>query len=445
MSNGSPSRWRVFAYSPKHVGRGPQFAGLMILIPMLIGLTAWASLAPLKSAVLASGEIVLSADRKAVQHLEGGLVTDIFVAEGQEVVMGQPLLVVRDLAERTRKQSLTVQIINNRALIARLLAERDGLDIPDFSMLGQGLDAPAHVVQEFEDLHAGVFENLRFSSQSTADLAASRQLQIAQEIAGVTAQLEAKSQELALVEDDLAAKQTLLESGIAAETDVKALERARIAIQGEIGSLTASIARLEQSSLDQDVEVLKMRNDRRSVLLEQLEQAHIAAEDMNQELLTLQDRQDRAVIRAPASGVVLDMQVQTVGAVISPGTLLMDIVPSNDDLIIEAKVLPVDIDLVAPGGEAEVQLSAFNAKKVDKLPATVETVSGDILLDEASGERHFIARLRVDEAALQELPSDVQLSPGMPAEVFLIAGERTVTEYLFAPLWNAANRGFREE
>ena len=441
----SPSRWSVFCYNAKYVGRGPEFVGLIVLIPMLLGLAAWASFAPLNSAAIASGEIVLSADRKAVQHLEGGLVTEVFVNEGQEVTLGQPLIVVQDLAERTRKRSLTLQIVNNRALIARLTAERDDLEVPDFSALSRGLDAPNHVRQEFKDLHLGVFTNLQFSMQSTADLAASRQLQISQEMAGVQAQLDAKLQDRDLVAGELEAKRTLLANGIATETEVTAMERNLIAIDGEIGSLTASIARLEQSSLDQDVEVLKMRNDRRAALLEELEQAHLTAEDMRQELLNLQDRQDRAVIRAPASGVILDMQVQTVGAVISPGTLLMDIVPSEDDLIIEAKVNPVDIDLVTPGGIAEVQLSAFNTRRVDKLDATIETISGDILTDEISGERYFLARLRVEEDVLQTLPADVQLSPGMPADVFLIAGERTVADYLLSPLIDAARRGFREE
>ncbi|WP_404404526.1 HlyD family type I secretion periplasmic adaptor subunit [Pelagibacterium halotolerans] len=437
--------WRVFSYDRRKAGRGPMLMGLVFLIPILVAFAAWAMLAPLNSAAIASGVIVLSSERKTVQHLEGGLVTEIYVAEGQAVPQGAPLLVVQDLAERARIDALTVQLVNTNAQIARLNAENEGSTAPDFSAIAADLDVSPDVVDRFADMHLHVFLNLTGSINSAIQLSESRKVQIRREIEGLSAQFEAKQRELALIRDDLEAQRVLLARGVSSQTQVNALARTEVALEGEIGSLSASIARLEQSVLDQDVEVLRMRNDRASALLGELQEAQVSAESIRQELVTLMDRQSRAVIRAPVSGRVLDMQVHTIGAVISPGAPLMDVVPDEDDLIIEARVSPADIDLVSPGMFAKVQLSAFKAKKVDKLDATVITVSGDILTDEMSGEQYFLARLKVGEAALAELPGDVELSPGMPADVFMIAGERTMAEYLLAPILDAVYRAFRED
>lgn len=441
----TPSRWRVFSYDRNHAGRGPMSLGLLVLIPLLVVIVLWASLAPLNSAAIATGEIVLSSDRKTVQHLEGGLITDIFVQEGVAVERGQPLVVVQDLAEQARKEALIVQLINSNAQIARLTAECDGLAEPDFANIGAGFEAPPETVLRFSQTHRGVFENITGSLNSAADLATSRKVQISREIEGLQSQLTAKQKEGELAGQELDARRKLLERGVTSELEVNALARGEAILEGEIGALMASIAKLEQSILDQDVEILRMRNDRASAMLSELQQAQVDAENLRQELRTLQDRQNRAIIRAPVAGVVLDMQVHTIGAVVSPGSPLMEIVQSDDDLIIEAKVSPVDIDLVSPGMPAQVQLSAFKAKKVEKLAAEVLTVSGDILTDELTGDRYFLARLRVDEQAVSDLPNDVTLSPGMPADVFLIAGERTMAEYLLSPILDAAYRSFREE
>lgn len=182
-----------------------------------------------------------------------------------------------------------------------------------------------------------------------------------------------------------------------------------------------------------------------SELLGELQSLQVAAEGLRQELRTLRDRQDRAVIRAPVSGVVLGMKVHTIGAVVAPGTSLMEIVPTDDDLIIQARVNPTDIDLVRPGLLAKVQLSAFKVRNVEKLDAIVDTISGDILTDHITGQRYFPVRLRVEQSALATLPDEVILSPGMPADVFIISQESTMAAYLLSPILDAAYHAFREE
>lgn len=440
-----PSRLSLFGYDRSRAGRGPLALGLWVLIPIFLIFLLWSLLAPLNSAAIASGEIVLSASRKTIQHLEGGLVTRVYVAEGQSVTAGEPLVELQDLAERARKAALAVELVNTNAQLARLVAERDGLAAPDFGSIAEGISLDPASIARFARIHAGVFETLTAAEKSAQELANSRKTQIRREIEGLQAQLSAKTQEAKLLTADLVAKRASLQRGFSTEAEVNALARAAAVLEGEVGALIAAVAKSEQAILDQDVEILQMRNDRITAMLQELQQAQVTAESGRQELRMLQDRQDRAMIRAPVDGVVLGLQVHTVGAVISPGLPLMDIVPNEDVLVIEARVNPTDIDLVAPGMAAEVQLSAFKAARLDKLAARVETVSADILTDQTTGERYFLVRLNVDKEALAALPPGVNLGPGMPATVFLIAGERTLAQYLLSPLLQATDRAFRED
>ena len=435
----------MLAYDTSNAGRGPMKVGLLLIVPMIAAFGVWAATAPLNSAAIAAGEIVLSSERKTIQHLEGGLVKELYVQEGTEVEQGAPLVVVEDLNERAQIEALTVQLVNTRAQIARLVAERDGADAPDFSAIAESLTIDPEKVDAFADTHLGVFENLTASASSVVSLAQSRKEQIAREADGLRAQLAAKRDELVFVEDELENQESLFERGLSIKEKVTEQKRRKTVLEGEIGSLTASIARVEQSLIDQDLEIVRMRNERSSALLGELQQAQVSTQAGLQELRTLQDRQARTVIRAPVDGNVLAVQVHTIGAVVAPGAPLMDIVPAQDDLIVEARVLPTDIDLVFEEMDAKVQLSAFKAQKVQKLSAKVTSVSGDILSDEMTGERYFLARLVVDEKELAELPETVSLSAGMPADVFLIAGERTVADYLLSPIVDAAYKAFRED
>ncbi|MEL7213762.1 MAG: HlyD family type I secretion periplasmic adaptor subunit [Pseudomonadota bacterium] len=437
-------RWRLFDYATERAGTGPLRWGLFVLVPLVAGVVGWSFLAPLNAAAIATGEIALSGERKTVQHLEGGLVTDILVREGQSVAANEPLLVVQDLAEQAQIEAYESQLLSTRAQIIRLRAERDDMT-PDFAGLAEGLDVTSEAVENVVRTNEAVLENLSRSIASATELAASRKMQIAREIDGQRAQIAAKQRQIELVQIELEGAQKLQERGFASDVQVAQLAKSEAVLEGEIGALEAAVAKLQQAILDQDVEITQMRNERVSQLLAELQEAETQAENLRQELRTLTDRRARSVIRAPVSGKILGAQVHTIGAVIAPGTPLMDVVPDDDSLIVEARVNPTDIDLVGAGTEAKIQLSAFKARKVDRLDGVVLDVSADILQDEMTGERYYSARLQVAEEALAGLPQDIALSPGMPADVFLIAGERTLADYFFSPITDAAYRAFREE
>lgn len=440
-----PGRLSVFGYGGERAGRGPMLAGLLLIVPIIAAFALWSALAPLNAAAMAPGEVVLTSERKTIQHLEGGLVTELLVAEGEAVEAGTPLLVVQDLSQRGQIEALEVQLASRRAEIARLKAERDDLETPDFDAVGAGLSLSPAAIEEFRASHLAVLQNQRAGFASVADLALSRKAQIAKEIEGQAAQMASAERQLELLSKEIAASEALKAKGLSTEKQHIQLQRDEAALDGQIGALIASVAKLEQSIIDQDLEIIRMTNERRTAMFAELQASEVAASEIGTQLATLRDQRDRSVLRAPVAGRVLDLKVHTVGAVIAPGEPLMDIVPDTDDLTIEARVSPVDIDLVSEGMEAELQLSAYSQRRAPRIRGRLVSVSGDILTDEMSGERYFLARLIVDEDALAALPEDVRLSPGMPADVFLIAGERTVADYLLTPIVAATSRAFRED
>lgn len=438
--------WSAFHYDFATPGKSPIIWGVFVLVPLLLVACAWTVLAPLNSAAIASGEIVVHSQRKTVQHFEGGLVSAISTTEGMWVKKGSPLLEIQDLSERAKIQSLVTELANLDAQIARLEAERDKLETPNFSNMGDHVDEISlETVQNYQAIHLGVFNQLVEIAKSTRELSVSRKVQLQREIDGLVAQLEAKKDEQKLVEKQVARQVSLFDQGYAPEHQLDDIRRTLYSLRGEIGALEASIAKLHRSIVDQDIELSRSENDRITALLGELHQTQIVVENKTQELTTLRDRRMRSIIRAPVSGRVLGLKVHTLGAVVTPGSTLMDIVPDDDRLIIEAKVLPSDIDLVRPNMEAKVQLSAFKANKVEKLSAALKTISGDIIDDELTGEKYFLARLEFSEESIGLLPDEVELAPGMPVDVFLIAGERTFADYLISPIMDSVYRAFREE
>lgn len=438
-------RLNPFRYDPEVAGRAPVFWGFAVLVPCLLGILAWAAWAPLNAAAIARGEVVLNDARKTVQYLEGGIVEQVLVQEAQWVNVGQPVLVVRSVGQRTQIDTLHDQLANARALHARLVAERDQLKAPDMSEVGKGLDVGKSVLASLERTHRSHFQARLAAHKTKVALIRASQQQARKEIAGLNDELAATRRQWRLTEQELEAITNLYDKGIATLTQKRDLEKAAVELEGRIGAVSANIAQLEQRVLAADIEVLDLQHERQSAILEHLQANELGIQELQHQLSVTTDALERTVVKAPVRGRVMDLQVHTASAVIAPGQRLMDIVPEGDRMILEARVNPNDIDLVMPGMSAKVVLLAYKASKVPKLDGEVLSVSGDILADESTGERYFLARVLVDEQQLERLEADVSLYPGMPAQVFLLAGERTLADYLFSPISDAAYRAFREE
>jgi len=440
-----PSSLSIFQYRYETAGRGPVLLGALVLIPLLLSFAVWAEFAPLNSAAIASGKIVPHFDRKTVQHLEGGIVKQILVEEGQAVALDAPILILDDINLRSQINTLAHQLANARAVRARLIAERDHRPSAEYADLDAGLDIDAKAREAFISAQNKLFVARKLSLQSKINLIHARKLQTENEISGIQFQLTALLSQMKIAKQELSDLTDLYDKGLITLSRKLTLEKAIVAMEGQTGSLTANIARLKQAVLTADIEVIDLNNEKQRSVLGELQTQDLAAQDLSDRLDQLSDRLTRTVIRAPASGRVISLQVHTEGAVISPGGKILEIVPADDPLIIEARLKPSDVDLVRTGSSAKIMLSAYKVGKVPKLDGRVINVSGDLLSDSNTGQGYFLIRVAIDDAVLETLKDRVDLYPGMLAEVFFLAGEQTVAEYLRAPITNAAYRAFREE
>ncbi|MEM8794321.1 MAG: HlyD family type I secretion periplasmic adaptor subunit [Pseudomonadota bacterium] len=435
----------VFTYRYDKPARGPMKAGFFVLLPMVIGLAVWSFVAPLNAAAIANGEVVLTHERKVVQHLEGGIVEEIMVSEGARIEKGAAILAIRDVGQRARLDTLSDQLAAARALHMRLVAERDGREAIDFAGLGDGIELPADKLRNYQAVQEHLFETRRTSLLTKIDLIDQRKLAAEEEIRGFTHQLKGVNEQTRLGREEVTTLRDLYQRQLATMGRMMEMERRIAELEGEAGGIEANIARLKQSIVAADIEVIDLKTEIRNVVLDELEETELRLQELTHQLRETLDEVARTLVRAPSSGRVLDLQVHTEGAVVQPGERLLDIVPEDDRLIVEARLNPNDIDLVTEGTEAKLILTAYKAKKVPKLDGEVINVTGDILTDETTGERYFLARVLVDDSVLDDLKADVSLSPGMPVQVFFIAGGRTVADYLLSPVVDATYRAFREE
>lgn len=439
------NRNRVFKYDYETAAHGPTLWGFLVLVPFLLILGGWAAFAEIDAAAIAAGQVVLNQDRKTVQHLEGGIIEDILVSEGQEIKRGEPILVIKDIVQRTRLNTIYDQLANARALHSRLIAERDNADTPDYSGLARDIDLPEEKFAALKTSQINLLNSRKASLETKIELIEGRKISAAKEIEGIEHQLNAVHTRLSLMREESGTLDGLYKQKLVTGNRIMELKRDTVELEGEAGTLAASIARLEQAILAMDIEIVDLKTEAQNAVLDELQQIELRIEELTHQMLEMTDQLSRTVIRAPAQGMVMDLQVHTKGAVIQPGARILDIVPNDDRLIIEARLRPTDIDLVSTGTKVKVLLSAYKVKKVPKLDGEVLNVSADILSDPATGERYFLTRILVNDDVLHQLKADVSLYPGMPAQVFFIAGERTVADYLISPIVDAAYRAFREE
>jgi len=217
------------------------------------------------------------------------------------------------------------------------------------------------------------------------------------------------------------------------------------ASKGKKGELEASIAKAKQTISETELEIINLQNENLNEILAELQDVEVKVSDLTEQLVSAKDILKRTIIKSPTSGTITDLKYHSIGAVISPASEIMYVVPQDDQLIVEARVNPNDIDNVQSGQKAKVQLTAFKAKKVPKLTGEVLSVSADILLDEVSGEQYFLARIKIDEDEINHLKAKITLYPGMPAQAFIITGSRSLFKYLFDPITEASYKAFRED
>ena len=417
--------------------------GLLIVLLMFGGIGTWASLAPLQSAVIAPGVVTVFSKRKTVQHLEGGIVSEILVRDGGQVEEGQLLLRLDDTRARANLAIIKGQLNVYRARKARLEAERDSREAINFpsSLLLQDSDPKIADTLRGE---AELFTARRSTLEGEVKILTQRVEQLKEEIKGLKAQRLSKTAQLKFIVEEVQGLRQLYEKGYAPKTRILALQRTAEQLAGERGEHIADIARAKNGIGEAELQKIQVEKTFREQVIAELREVEARVFDLEERYVAAADELRRVEIRAPQAGSVVGLDVHTVGGVISPGQPILDIVPQEDELVIEGQVAPQDIDKVSPGLLAVVRLSAFDLRTTPELTGSVFMASADRLVDPATGEPYYQVGVRIDKAEVRKL-GGLSLVPGMPAEVFIATGERTALSYFLKPLTDGLKRALRDE
>lgn len=418
--------------------------GLLCVIVLGAGLGGWAALASLDGAVIASGRMSVERGRQVVQHLDGGVVHEILVREGDRVEAGDVLIRLDASTLRSELAVLESQLYEIMARRGRLEAEqadRESITFdPDLVEAAQTNTS----VQSLLDGQQALFEARQKTTARQTEVMRERQAQIHEQTAGLKAQIASLGRQQSLIAEELAAQRRLLERGLAQASRVLALEREAARLEGEEGRLVAEAAQLKGRVSEIEIELLRLGAGRREEALGQLRDLGVRELELAERRIALRDRLSRLDVRAPVGGIVLDMTVHALKAVVQSAEPILHIVPTDSVLVIDAEVDPTHIDAVHAGQEAVLRMSAFNTRTTPVLHGTVAKVSPDVLVDQDSGRSFYRAEVVLDEGEVAKLEGQALIA-GMPVEVFIQTGDRTPIEYLLKPITDYLSRAMREE
>ena len=414
----------------------------MFLFVALFGFGGiWASTAPIDGAALAPGRVTVRSYSKIVQHLEGGIIDQIFVENGAHVREGDPILNLDSTQSLAQLEIANNEYISLRALEVRLMAERDGLATLGYSQefLELGQRAEEETSGQIE-----IFNARRSTLENSTQVLEQRIQQLRSQITGLIALKESKDTLAKSFEEESEDIRALLGQGFSDKTRLRDLERNVATFLGEAAELHASISATEIQIGETQLQIIQQEREFRNQVVTELGEVQTNVNGVIERITALQDVVSRTEVRAPESGIVNGLQVHTIGGVIGPGMRIVDIVPQEEDLIIEAEVAPVDIDRVEVGQRATIRFSTFGMGSVPTIFGEVINISAESMVNETTNIPYYLARVEVSPDSLDDL-GDLVLIPGMPAEVFIATGERTFLEYIFKPFSNAIARGFRED
>ena len=425
--------------SPKPVA----LAGYFLIFMTFGVLGSWAAVAKLDSAVVAPATISLEGNRRVVQHFEGGIVEEILITEADVVEQGQVVVRLSAVEARSNLEVFSTRLDVARLVEARLLTERatdDSIVFPQ-DVIDKGTPAVMAVVADQRDL----FEDRKSILKSQADILSARVDQIKVQIEGLELQRSAFERRIANYTEMLERMRDGADGGLIQRNVLSQREDELIEIEANLGQVISDIAQAQASIGETELQVLQLTQEYRERANTELEQIRAEISELQERRKVAQDILDRTEIRAPGSGTIQNLKVHTVGSVIRPGEVLMELVPEDEELIINARVSPIDKDNVAPGLSTEVRFTAFKTKLTPIMLGSVETVSGDVITpDNANEQPYFLARITVDE---NDIPEEIsgRLTAGMPADVIITTGERTVANFIVSPLMDAVRKSMIEE
>ena len=417
-------------------------ASFAVMLLGLLVMGAWLAVAPLSGAVIAPGFVKVDMNRKVVQHQEGGIVKQILVRDGERVQQGQTLVVIDDVKLDATLDLLRTQHDGERAKAARLEAER---------VMQTEVKFPADMVErarepkvvEFLQRETALFRARREALDSQVAVLRKQIRQTEDEAKALDGQIAAEARALKSQKEELAMNEQLFKQNFVQKTRLMALERAAADYEARWEEHRAELAKTRQRGSELELRILAQRNSYVQSATDELKEISARLFDLEERLRPSKDASDRQRIASPIAGVVVGQRVFTAGAVVGPREVLMEIVPEDKTLIIEARIKPEDINHVRQGSEAEVRLTAYKQRTTPLVAGTVNYVSADRMVDTQSGAPYYVVHVDIAARALEEA-GNLRMQAGMPAEVYIRTDSRTAFDYLVAPVTAYLRRGMRE-
>ncbi|MRV71118.1 HlyD family type I secretion periplasmic adaptor subunit [Duganella sp. FT92W] len=419
--------------------------GWMIVLFGVIGFLLWASFAPLDKGVPMSGDVAKEGNRKAVQHLSGGVVQDILVKEGDFVKKGQVLVRMNNVQVNAQSEITKVQLFTNRAAEARLIAERDGKSAPVFPEdLKQFKDDPR--VTENIALQNQLFTSRQSSLKSELGAIDENISGLKLQLDGLLASRDSKKEQLVILKEQVDNLRDLSRDGFVARARLLDVERTYVQTKGALAEDMGNIGRTQRQISELTLRRAQRVQDYQKEVRSQLSEVQKEAEALSNRFVAEEYNLKNADVTAPVDGTVIGMNVFTKGGVVQPGFKMMDIVPVDDALVVEGR-LPVNlIDKVHAGMPVELIFAAFNSNTSPHIPGKVTKVSPDRLMDERSGQPYYTVVASVSPEGLKTMHRHkMEVRPGMPVELFVKTGERTMMNYLLKPIFDRAKTSMSEE
>ncbi|KUM23941.1 secretion protein HylD [Mesorhizobium loti] len=422
--------------------RGPIWVGVLIIALFFGVFGGWAALAPLNGAVLADAVVKVEGNRKSVQHFDGGTVKEIRVKDGDIVKAGDVLVVLDDTRARSEFNLYSQQYALLRATDARIRAELDGHEAVAFPK-----DITAEHQAYLQDAMANQIADLE---SQRASMAGARQIlqkrigELEEQIDGKQARVESFRAQLKSTIDEKAGLNKLLKAGLTTKPRILELDRSASDLQGLIDQALGEIAGNRQSKAELESQIAQLTNERRAKLSAMLIETQSNLADLVPKMFAAQATVDRAEVRAPYDGQVMDLTVFSTGAVVSPGQTILDIVPARNSLIVQAQVKVEDISSLRADMTAEVRFTSYKQRTTPVIHGRVTRISADRVTDAKTGFPYYVADVAVDAEELAAAPQ-IQLYPGMPASVMIVTEERTALDYILGPLTTSLHTAFRQK
>ena len=416
--------------------------GVFVIAAGILALAGWALFAPLSGAVIAPGFVKVDLNRKVVQHQEGGIVRAVRVRDGDRVSQGDELVLLDDVRIDAQLDLLRTQLDAEHAKAARLEAERAYASKPAFpaSLLKRSKESK---IAEFLAREASLFRARREAIESQVAVLRRQIREISEEAEALSGQVDAEARALKLQKEELAANERLLQQGYVQKTRLLTLQRAVAEYEARHGERRAELSKSQQRASELEFRILSMRNAYAQSAADELKEASARIFDLEERIRPSRDASERQRITAPIAGEVVGLRVFNSGSVIGPREVLMEIVPDEKRLIVEARIRPEDINHVRAGSPAEVRLTAYQQRTTPLVHGTVMYVSGDRLVEQQTGAPYYVVQVDVPTEALAQA-GNLKLQAGMPAEVFIRTDSRTTMDYLFAPVTAYLRRAMRE-